>query len=163
MRPELDEADPRERRRSRMVHYIGTGLFVLVLLAGLIGLVGKGPLSKAHGSSADGNLSVDYYRFIRYQGPVETTLSIDRDATRDGSVQLSLSRDFIEKIELRRIEPEPESQSAGDEFFTYTIRVKTNAPAKIYLRYEANHFGSLVYRVRVGRDSQVGLAHFAFP
>jgi hypothetical protein len=160
---EIAEADPRERRRARIVHHIGSGLFAAVLLAALIGLMGPGPLSETRRSSTNGTVNVDYQRFVRYQGPVETRLSIARAATKNGEVQLSLSRAFVEHVELRRIEPEPASQSAGDEFFTYTIRVESNAPVKIYLRYKANHYGSLAYRIRVGTEPQVALSHFAFP
>jgi hypothetical protein len=160
---EIEEADPQERRRTRIVHYIGAALFVLVLLSALAGLLGKGPLSKQMAGAPGDPLHVEYLRFIRYQGPVEIKIHIGPEATTNGFVQLQLSRAFVEKVEIERIDPEPEWQSAGADAFTYGIRVATNEPAKVRVRFAADHFGSRHYTVGLLPGPTLSLRHFAFP
>lgn len=163
MAEQVDYASPLERRRTVIVHRIGTAVFVLLLIAALIGLVGDGPLSGAQSGSDDSSLRVEYRRFVHYQGPATLNLRVSAGTATNGIIHLQLSRIFVEKVEIERIEPEPESATVGTQFITYAIRTETNQAAAIKVRFQANHFGRLHYRAGLSGRSTVQLQHFAYP
>lgn len=159
----IQEADPRERRRSRIVHWAGVSLFVAVLAAALAGLLGNGPLSRRAVQSADGRIKVEHQRYVRYQAPVDLRIDLAPEATMNGTVELRISRSFVEQAEIQRIDPEPESITAGPSYFTHTIRVATNAATQVKVRFEPAHMGSLAYELAVDRGRPLQLRHFALP
>lgn len=163
MAGEIQESNPRERRRARIAHRIGVSIFFLILAAAVAGLLGKGPLSHASAQSHDGQLTVDYVRFIRYQGPVDMRIHIGAEATTTGAIELRLSNNFTDEVEIERIEPEPEFSAAGPKFVTHTIRVETNAATHVRVRFSADHFGRLAYEVGLRDGTALPLRHFAFP
>ena len=157
------EASPQERRRTRMVHHVGITIFLLILLSALAGLLGKGPLSKVEEQTADATLRSESCRFIRYQAPMDLKLQIAAPTLPNGLVELRLSKNFVDDVEIEHIQPEPETQTAGPKFYTYAIRVETNAPSEIRIRFAASHFGRLNYQVRAGEGEILHLQHFVFP
>jgi hypothetical protein len=152
-----------ERKRARITHRIGVTIFALILLAALAGLLGKGPLSKVRAATSDGGLSIDYFRFIHYQGPTDLKIHVKAEGATNGFIHLQVSNEFVNQTEIERIEPEPESTLAGEKFFTYHIRVETNAPVQVRIRFLAGHFGSLSYDLGLAGGPSARLRHFAFP
>ncbi len=159
-----DDVSPSDtRRRSRLIHRIGVALFLLILGAALSGLMGKGPLSKMRAGSIDAGLDVEYFRFIRYQAPVELKIAVNARAVTNGMIQLQLSKAFVQQVEIQRIDPEPAGVSGGADFFAYDIRSQTNAPTQVTIRFLSTHFGRLRYAVGLAEGPKVDLQHFAFP
>ena len=160
----MDEStNPRERRITRIVHRAGVTVFVLILLAALAGLIGKGPLSKTVVASSDDTLRVEYSRFIHYQGPVDLKIDVGAASTSNGVIRLRLSKAFVDDVEIERIDPQPVAEAAGAEFFTYTIETETNAATEVRVHFVANHFGRLAFEVGLTDRASVSLRHFAFP
>ena len=159
----IKEADPRGRRHTVFVRRIGVSIFTLVLIAALTGLVGKGPLSKVKAASQNRELEVEHLRFIRYQGPTALEIHIAANATAHGILPLQLSRTFVDDVEIERIEPKPESVTAGPTYVTYLIRAETNQPTEVKVRFSADHFGRVRYRVGLAGGPSVPLQHFAYP
>ena len=163
MAQEIDHADPTERRRTVLAHHIGITVFSLLLLAALAGLLGHGPLSHAGADSADHSLHLEYHRFVRYEAPERLDIRIAPELTRDGEVEFQLSRGFVEKVEIERIEPEPVSTAIGPDYFTYRIRTETNRPGSIRVRFMPQHFGKLNYEVGLVAGPSVRAEHLAYP
>jgi hypothetical protein len=70
--------DLRFQRRMWAVQRIGWAVMALVVLAGLLGLFGPGPLSSATAGKEEGPLLVEgYERFVRFRIP--TTLQVRLD------------------------------------------------------------------------------------
>jgi hypothetical protein len=159
----IEEANPRERRRSRIVHWSGAGIFLSILLAALAGLVGKGPLSKMTAIGPDGSLRVEHQGFVRHHAPAELKIEIDERETASGVVHLQLSKSFIEKSEMKSIAPQPERSYSGPKFFTYDIRVQTNSSATLRILFQPDHFGSHSFIVKINDAAPLELKHFAYP
>jgi hypothetical protein len=163
MTQEIEEADPKERRRTIIARRVGVFVFTLFLVAALFGLVGKGPLSKVKAASEDGGLKVEHLRFIRYQGPTDLKIYVAAAATAHGIFSLQLSRTFVDEVEIERIEPEPESTTAGPLYVTYLVRAETNKATEVKVRFSADHFGRVRYSVGLAGGATVPLQHFAYP
>jgi hypothetical protein len=163
MTQEIEEADPKERRRTVIARRIGITVFTLFLVAALAGLVGKGRFSKVKAATKDRELEVEHLRFIRYQGPTDLKIYVAAAATAHGIFSLQLSRTFVDEVEIERIEPEPESTIAGPVYVTYLIRAETNKATEVKVRFSADHFGRKRYSVGLASGASVPLQHFAYP
>ena len=111
---------PWELRAQRL----GWGVFLLLILAALAGLLGHGPFSRTQAGDAASALRVAYNRFERYQGPTELQLHLKPEALRDGKFRVWIGRDFLDGVEIERIEPEPETVEVGSAH----LRVQRTPP-----------------------------------
>jgi hypothetical protein len=160
---EIEHATSEERRLTKVAHRTGITVFTAVLFAAFVGLLGRGPLSHATASSTDGNLHVDYCRFVRYEAPERLDIRLAAEFINAGEVQLQLSKEFVEQVEMQSIEPEPTSTASGSEHFTYTVRLDKNRPGSIRVRFTPHHFGRLKFQVGVAAGPTVHAQHFAYP
>jgi hypothetical protein len=94
---------------------IGRAVIVLVVAAGLAGLLGRGPFSHQSARTPDGLLSVDFEPVARFNTPTQVTLHV-RPITGQDSVRLELSSTLVEPLGLQSIQPRPlwESARGGD-------------------------------------------------
>lgn len=98
-------------RRLWRVQRVGWVAITLVLLAGLAGLFGNGPLS--HVTASAGNLQVRYDRFVHADAP--TTLDVDVSNVPGNVVRLAIDRSLLEPMDVQRMQPRPErTRAAGD-------------------------------------------------
>jgi hypothetical protein len=163
MQGEIEEANETERARTRIIHHTGSGVFLLILLGALAGLLGEGPLSKSTARAPDKSVHADYARFLRYQNPAELNLTVGGDATENGTIELRLSNTFIKDTEIRRLDPEPEIVVAGSEFHTYRFQVEPRAAIRIKVCFAPRSFGRLVCRVGLSDHPTFELRQFVFP
>ena len=72
-----------------------------------------------------GDLEVtqDFSQFTRYQSPSTLRVHLRSVSDADGQARLWLSRDFIDKVELRDVEPDPERIEAQPDCIIYTFNL----------------------------------------
>lgn len=91
--------DARLQQRTWRIQRLGWLGFVALVLAGLVGLFGSGPLSRA--TAIGDGVRVEYDRFARLHAPATLLVSIDRAALRDGAVRLVLTGDYIRDAQIQ--------------------------------------------------------------
>jgi hypothetical protein len=160
---EINEDRPHEKCFWR-VERAAWAIWFLVLLAALAGLLGPGPLSKKVRSDSDQRLRVEYNRFDRYQSPATLKIDVRPDVAEDNEIKLALNRTFIEAIELRRIDPEPDSTETDGESIVYIFKTPDlKQVAKIIFHYEGNKSGNVPVRVSVPKGPEVHFSQFFYP
>lgn len=95
---QIDE-DLAFQRRSWRWQRAGWLGFVALIVAGLLGVFGAGPLSRAESSGA--GLRIEYDRFARTQAPTSLVIHIDGGAARAGAVRLVLGGDYIHAAQIQ--------------------------------------------------------------
>jgi len=150
-------------RRIAAIQKMGLALFLLLLLAGLAGLLGKGPLSSTRAGEKDSLLWADYCRFVRYHGPTEIQIHLGAPLTTNGLVQLQISKEFAAEMEIDHVQPKPIEITGGADSFVYAFKVRTNETVQITLQVQPNHFGKLNYQLGVAGGPSFSLKHFAYP
>ena len=98
---------------------------VLVLVAALAGVFGHGPLSNAAATSADGSLRVEYQRVLRNQAPSELRVRVTPGA--EGRAVVWLAQDYLRKVRLRQVTPEPERAEVRSDRTVYTFHAAAGA------------------------------------
>lgn len=131
----------RHQRREWIAERIGWGVMALLLLAGMAGLLGQGPLSRDDETSADGKLSLEYERVHRVHAPACLRIRIEQSPS-GGPVQLAIARSFDDATIQDEIVPRPSRVESGDGELVYFFDVTGDQPEQlIELRYQYDQFG----------------------
>ena len=109
--------------------------FLLVLIADVLGLFGRGWLAKAQRTDAAKTFTLDYERVERASTPSTMTLRFTPAAIHDGKIQLFVSEDLIRPLGAQRVSPQPELSVLGNGGITYSFPAfQTPATAEIQLQ-----------------------------
>lgn len=158
------EQDLRHEHWEWRIERLAWAIFVLILLAGLAGLFGEGPLSHALVQS-DGAppFSVEYERFARRQLPMEITVRLS-NGTLDAATHLSISRAYLTGVEVRSIVPEPASWSAGGEWVGLDFAANGEAgPLAVTLTVVPQRAGRLNATLRLGDGPEATITQWVYP
>lgn len=138
-----------EWRLSRL----GWIIMTLVVLAGLVGVFGDGPLSEARSTSSNGRLELTYSRIIRNQGLNQLEVRWDQDA--EEPTRLRISQDFLVSNQLVAINPPPTTSFAqgGDMIYEFP------SPGPRGHASEQHSVGSLKVRIDLRPTGGPGTRH----
>lgn len=153
------------QRRTWKVQRAAWVIMVAISLAGLFGVFGKGPLSDAH-IGADGSpLRADYDRFLRLDAPTQLTVYVGSAAARpDSTVELWVDRQWLSKMEISQITPEPDKTRALADRLAYTFRVEPgSSPARITFEMNTRSLWKLNGRIGVTNGPSYSFSQFAYP
>lgn len=120
---EVDE-DLAFQRGAWVVQRVAWSLFAAIIVAALLGLFGRGLLSSAESSAGGGDLSASYDRVARILTPttLEVTLPVDGD-----EVKLWVDRQYLDRMGLQDVHPDPDSVEGSAERWTYTFKPAPDA------------------------------------
>jgi hypothetical protein len=121
----------------------------VILVAGLLGVFGHHPLSRATGRTAR-RLTVEYDRFARYQSNVELRVLFEPGTDGSNLVALWFDPDYLDCIKVVAVSPLPVRGEARDEGrgfvfqtdgsrFTATVSVQFETAGLVRGRVWADH------------------------
>lgn len=155
-------------RREWKIERIAWMVFLLIIIAGLAGLFGNGPL--AHGTAGVENsaLWVAYERLDRVQDDSKLDIFIGAQAIREGGVRLSLNRDYVEALDIQRVRPEPRSQTVVGDRVVYEFHAQAPdqgslQPFQVTMDYEARDFGNVEAQVALEGGLTLTFTQFIYP
>jgi hypothetical protein len=155
------ERDLTFQRREWRAQRIGWVVMVLLLLVGLSGILGSGPLSTA--TVASGPLQFDYARFERRHAPTEVEVAIGQGAVRDEQVALWLSTDYLEAIEITSIMPEPEEVEVMGDRVVYHFAAEPAAEIRVVIALEHDEPGLTTGRVGLVDGEELAWWQVVYP
>ncbi len=106
---EIDQ-DLAVERREWAAQRVGWVVILLILVAGLAGIWGVGPLSQA--TAASGGLTVHFERFARTRAESEMVVTLLHGSAVNGVAAIWLDRDYLESAAVQRVLPEPAGMAA---------------------------------------------------
>jgi hypothetical protein len=150
----------REWRSQRIAWVLWAGL----VIAGLAGLVGSGPLSSQEISSSDGRLTVTYNRFVHYHHSTTLEVQMQPENETDDQLRLQISQSLLDRMEIQRIEPEPSSRELASDGTWYVFQCERGvSTAKVVFHVEYDEFGGGVGELRLASSEPVRLKPFVYP
>ena len=114
--------DQRFEKSWSRAETVGRGLMALFLVAGLIGLFGRGPLSHHTNSAEDAALAVDFEPVARSQTGTQVTLHLS-NPTESPTMDVFVGSNIGEPMGLQRILPQPVSTRLVDDGMVLTVAV----------------------------------------
>jgi hypothetical protein len=152
------------QEREWKAQRVGWVIIWLLLLAALLGVFGKGVLSDAQAADPTQVLSVKYARFERYRSPTTIELVIGPTLTGAGKFAIALNREFVDRVSIDRIDPEPESVKSDSNRLLYEFEVTAdNQPAHVYINYEYAQFGASEVQINLENGPALVLHQFVYP
>lgn len=136
-----------QRRWWRFETVIWT-LFVLIIVADLSGILGRGPLANARRHAQDGSLDMRFERVERANTSSIMTLQFGATAVHDGKTQLFVSNSILSKLGAQRVIPQPEISAVGDGGVTYTFSA-TALPMMVQIELKPSFVGPHEFTVGV--------------
>ncbi|MEO5588366.1 MAG: hypothetical protein ABIS03_02180 [Gemmatimonadaceae bacterium] len=159
------EEDLPFQRRAWIMQRVAWVIMVLLTVAALLGGFGKGIVSTAHLTSHGSALSVEYERFTRLYSPGYLEISVAQSASlTDSTVELWLDRDWLDKLSVNAITPEPvETRTASDRVI-YTFRLEPlSRPVHFRFEFISRNVGRLAGRVGMVNGPDYAFSQFGYP
>ncbi len=120
----------------------------LLVILDLIGIFGRGPLSKARTQTPDGALAMNYEWVERFGTPSLITLHFGPSAVRDGAIRVWVSDSVITALGNQRISPQPSTSVTGDGGVAYTFP-SSPKPNSVAFALEPSALGRSRFTVRL--------------
>jgi hypothetical protein len=151
-----------ERAVWKVEHW-GWAAFALVLLASLIGLFGDGPLARATAGRPNSMLWVEYDRFVRCHAPATLKVHL-RPSGNNSLPALWVARNFLERVEVEHISPEPERIKAAGESLIYIFDVmRTNEKTLVTFQLKPTDCGNASVSLGLVDGPQLQFTQFIYP
>jgi hypothetical protein len=160
---DIDE-DFKYQKREWRIEQVGWVLIWLLLIAAMLGVFGKGPLSDARIGDPTGAITVNYTRLERYRSPATIEVIVGPNQGQGGKFVLTLDRRFVDRIDIQRIDPEPDSVRSDSGRIAYEFELEDPAqPAHVFIDYEFEHFGLSQARLSLENGPELNLRQFVYP
>jgi len=151
---ELDE-DIEQHKKGWRVQKIGWAILYLGLILALLGFFGSGPFSYRT-ISVNGN-SVDYERFLRYEGEAEMTFHVN--AAID-TIRLEIPQEYMTYIDVKSITPLPSRNITINGITTYFFNAL--GATNIHCNLMAKKTGSISSVIKVNQ-TPFNVPHQIYP
>ena len=96
-------------------------VFVLILIADVLGVFGNGWLAKAQIRQPESGMFVKYERVERTGSPSKLEVQFGPDAVSDGKVKLFVSDSVVKDLGAQRVIPQPEISAVTKDGLVYTF------------------------------------------
>lgn len=139
------------------------GWYGLVVLMGLTlaGLFSKGPLSSAEVRSADGQLRVEYQRFLR-NGATDALVIHVQGRARE-PLEVELSGALLQGFNVQMLQPQPLKASTAGDGMKMWVLSDDDGHAMLHVTLNSDGVGSFQTKVALASGASVGLSQFIYP
>jgi len=158
------DQDAHFHRHAWIVQRIGWTAMALIAMAGLLGLLGRGPISSAAVESGDRRIRVQYDRFERHEAPTTFTITVDRRSGAERAARVWITREWLAGMRIDTVTPEPAAVEADSDRLIYTFRTpEPDAPLAITFHAQPQQIGRRTARIGVVDGPEIGFWQFVYP
>ena len=130
--------------------------FLLVLLADVLGVFGRGWLAKAELHGPGSAMDVKYERVERAMTPSVMSIQFHPEAVHNGHVELFVSSSMVKELGMQRIIPQPEHSVLDDGGVLYSFPVHGREPMTIDFELESSFPGVHPFTLQVPEMQATG-------
>jgi hypothetical protein len=162
-RLDLEQNDQYQQWEWR-IQRVGWTLWLGVIVAGLVGLIGTGPLSTTHVSSPDGTLRVTYDGYVHLRQTLTLAIQVRSNPGQEGNFRLMVSQKYLDGIEIHRIQPEPIRSEIGQDGVLFVFdRQPGTTEGEIVMHLEHEVSGTIQARIALEGGQAVEFSQFVYP
>jgi hypothetical protein len=154
------DQDGRFQQHEWRIERVGWVLVAIFVLAGLLGFLGTGPVSRQ--SAADGVVRVEFDRVTHYEADDAVTWTFGPEAVEDATVTARLTGDWPAGVDIQGISPEPTEQRIVPGGVVLEFAVEQAGELEVSINFRAQQLGDQAGELSVGADS-VPFAQFVLP
>ena len=153
--------DPDHEVKEWRVERFGWGLMFLACVLAVAGVLGDGPVSSTEKGNVGDDLYIEYERYIRHQAPFALKLFCRPKG--DSEFSLSFTRAFLDKNEVKEIQPEPESTTIDGEKCTFFFKGTSAKEQLITFRLTPEAFGKIQNQITLDGKVTQKMEQFIWP
>lgn len=152
------------QKREWIVERVSWFVGLAILILGLLGLFGTGPISSATAGSSDDPISIEYQRFVRHGGEMSLTMTVSPDQVQEDQVEIWISATILDKINLQQFSQEPdEIRNEGDRTVFAFLTGDASGPVTITVTMRSQVFGRIAGDIGIVDGSQVSISQLSYP
>lgn len=137
-------------------------ILLLIVIADMLGVFGRGWLAKAHAETPDHALTLDYERVARASTPSIMTFKFGPAAIHNNRIVLFVSDSIVKPLGAQRISPEPALSIIGKNGITYVF-ASSDSPASAQIQLQPSFPGPHTFRVQVLGSESINGSIFVMP
>jgi hypothetical protein len=138
-----------------IVQRVGWAMIIAVMVAGILGVFGEGPISKKEPVS--GNIKATYERFFRFEAEMKIVI----ESTADHISQVSFPQQYLKNFKILRFVPEPDNNVTSAGEVIYNFSPAQNHIVSVYLTPTSK--GQIEGDMKVNGTNAFSLHHFIYP
>ena len=142
-------------RTGWIVQRIGWVIIIGIMAAGLMGLFGEGPISRAH--PLTGGIETTYERFFRFESEMKIVIR----SSGEHISNITFSQHYLKNFKILRFIPEPENNTTTTDKIIYNFLPGQNELVSIYIT--PTSYGTIKGTMHVNDVNTFTLHHFIFP
>jgi hypothetical protein len=120
---------------------VGWGLMLLLVLAGLAGLFGRGPLAHGRAGAAGDPIRLEYERVTRHQSPSQLRVFVAPAALAGDTARVWVDRRYLAGVDVELIDPEPVESTVEPDRVVYAFLARADrGEAEISFRIRADKY-----------------------
>jgi hypothetical protein len=147
-------------RREWLAQRVGWALLALILLAGLAGVFGRGPLAEQRIETAA--VRLDYERFVRRGAPTRWELTL-LSPSAGGTADIAIDAAFASNFEIHSIQPEPSSTSLSGGRWIYSFETRDDGETLVVFVVQPERIGRHEGAIHVGSSPPLMLSQLTYP
>lgn len=157
------EEEPRFHHASWRTQRIAWSMLALVLLAALLGALGRGgPLARGQASGGPDGITIEHERFPHYSAPSTLRVRVPPGVARNGELRLRADRHYLDGVRVESLTPLPVRVEARENEFVYVFAVGV-AATDIVLRLHMDRIGRISGSFALDDRAPVRFSQFVFP
>lgn len=139
------------------------GWYVLIVVIGLTlaGLFSKGPISTRQVISADGQLKIEYQRFLRNGSSDALVIHLQGKAREP--LEIEVSGELLQGFEVEMLQPQPLKASTSGEGMRLWVLSDSNGLAVLHLTLRSDGVGSFDSQVSTPGGAPLRFTQFIYP
>lgn len=137
-------------------------ILLLVVVADILGLFGRGWIAKRRAMTNDHAMTLDYEWVERASTPSIMTFRFTQTAIHNQRIVLYVSDSVVKPLGAMRISPQPAVSSVGDGGITYVFPASA-APASVQIELQPSFPGLHKFRVQVQGSNAIDRNVFVMP
>lgn len=151
-------------QREWIVERVGWVVMALLVLAGLLGLLGRGPLTDKVARDANQQAWVEYYSIDHADAASELRLHIEPGVVPADQMRLTLNSAYLDRIEVESIEPEPAAQQLTGEGVAFVFALtEPGRPVDLTVHYHFVEYGRAAATLAIEGGPQLSFSQFVLP
>jgi hypothetical protein len=152
--------DMAQQCREWRTERIGWVIMALLVLAALLGLFARGPLSESTIASSDGALRVDYERFGHKTARTQFVITLAR-APQDTRIRLSPS--FLQTYDIEVLYPVPLRSASGAAGLELVFAPSATGDLTVHVAGRPNRFGMASLWVEASNQNRASFTQLIYP
>jgi hypothetical protein len=136
----------------------------LLLVAGLAGVFGRGPVSETDAPSDGQRLRVHYERVARFRTPTILDVTIEKPALADSTARIWISQKYLDAVPVSRTMPQPREVilAAHGQIYVFPVaHAADSAQLRFYL--EPGRIGSQQGAIGTAGTRPVAFSQIVLP